>query len=145
MIRYALSCPNGHSFDSWFQSAEAFDTLQSRGLISCVECGATDVRKSLMAPNVSVSDTPAPAPAARPKPKKPDAPEAPDLAALKREVEANSDYVGTKFADEARRMHDGDAPSRSIYGEAKLEDAKALIDDGVPVAPLPFIPTRKTN
>lgn len=142
MIRYALTCKNGHSFDSWFQSAEAFDTLLARGLVACVECGDTEVRKSLMAPNVAVSEAkpPAPAPQAPPPDDK-----AAALAALKRKVEENADYVGDKFATEARAMHDGAAPERSIYGEAKLADAKALIEDGVPVAPLPFIPTRKTN
>ena len=64
---------------------------------------------------------------------------------LRKDVEDNSDYVGMKFADEARKMHDGDAPERAIYGEAKLDDAKKLIEDGVPVARLPFMPKRKTN
>lgn len=67
------------------------------------------------------------------------------LAHLRKEVEENSEYVGLKFADEARKMHDGESPERAIYGEAKLDDAKKLIEDGVPVAPLPFLPKRKTN
>lgn len=67
------------------------------------------------------------------------------LAKLRQEVETNSDYVGMSFAAEARKMHDGDAPERAIYGEAKLDDAKKLIEDGIPVAPLPFMPKRKTN
>lgn len=67
------------------------------------------------------------------------------LAELRRKVEENSDYVGKDFASEARKIYLGDAPERAIYGEAKLEDAQALIDDGVPVAPLPFVPSRKTN
>jgi hypothetical protein len=67
------------------------------------------------------------------------------LAALRRQIEANSDYVGLNFAAEARRIHAGDAPERSIYGEARADDARALIEDGVPVAPLPFVPGRKTN
>lgn len=67
------------------------------------------------------------------------------LTKLRKDVEDNSDYVGTKFADEARKMHDGDAPERAIYGEASLTEAKTLIEDGVPIAPLPFVPKRKTN
>ena len=67
------------------------------------------------------------------------------LAELKQKIKDNSEYVGTDFADEARKIHDGDAPERSIYGEAKAEDAKKLIEDGIPVAPLPFVPTRKQN
>ncbi|KAJ55996.1 hypothetical protein ACMU_09535 [Actibacterium mucosum KCTC 23349] len=144
MIRYALTCKNGHSFDSWFQSADAFDTLLARGLVNCAHCGETDVRKSLMAPNVALSEAKPPAPASTPEPAEAPGPEA-ALAELKRKIEENSDYVGDKFATEARAMHDGTAPERAIYGEANLADAKALIDDGVPVAPLPFVPTRKTN
>jgi hypothetical protein len=67
------------------------------------------------------------------------------LAEMRKKVEANSEYVGPKFADEARKMHLGDAPERAIYGEAKMEDAKKLIEDGVPVLPLPFKPNRSTN
>lgn len=67
------------------------------------------------------------------------------LTKLRKDVEDNSDYVGKSFADEARKMHDGDAPERSIWGEAKFDDAKKLLDDGVPVLPLPFMPKRKTN
>ena len=67
------------------------------------------------------------------------------LAKLRQEVEKNSDYVGMNFASEARAMHDGDMPQRAIYGEAKPEEAKSLIEDGVPVAPLPFTPKAKTN
>ncbi len=67
------------------------------------------------------------------------------LAALRKQVEENSDYVGLNFAQEARAIHDGDAPARAIYGEARPDEARRLIEDGVPVAPLPFIPARKTN
>ncbi len=67
------------------------------------------------------------------------------LTKMRKDVEDNSDYVGLSFADEARKMHDGDAPERAIYGEAKLDDAKKLIEDGVPVVPFPFMPKRKTN
>ncbi|HSF62903.1 MAG TPA: DUF1178 family protein, partial [Paracoccaceae bacterium] len=64
---------------------------------------------------------------------------------LRREVEANSEYVGVEFATEARRIHAGTAPERAIYGEARPEEARKLIEDGVPVAPLPFLPARKVN
>ena len=67
------------------------------------------------------------------------------LTELRRKVEESSSYVGKNFASEARKIHLGEAPERAIYGEAKLEEAQALIDDGVPVAPLPFVPSRKTN
>ncbi len=67
------------------------------------------------------------------------------MAALRAKIEASSEYVGLNFAAEARAIHDGDAPERAIYGEAKPDEAKRLIEDGIPVAPLPFIPVRKTN
>ena len=142
MIRYALKCSADHSFDSWFQSAAAYEALISAGRVTCPICGSTKVEKGLMAHAVRLSD--APAAADRPL----DAPgtevEA-ALAALRRQIEANSDYVGLNFAAEARRIHAGDAPERSIYGEARADEARALIEDGVPVAPLPCVPGRKTN
>jgi hypothetical protein len=145
MIRYAIKCSADHTFDSWFQSAAAFDALKGAGHVSCPICGSTTVEKGLMAPAVRLSETAA-------MPAVPDRPlEAPGtdveaaLAALRRQIEANSDYVGLNFAAEARRIHAGDAPERSIYGEARADEARALIEDGVPVAPLPFVPGRKTN
>lgn len=138
MIKFSLSCAKGHSFESWFQSGAAFDGLVQRALVTCPVCGSPDVAKALMAPAVSPARKAATAP---PTPED----VAAKLASLRAEVEANSDYVGDRFADEARAMYLGDIPDRPIYGEAKLTDAKALIDDGVPVLPLPFTPTRKTN
>lgn len=144
MIRYALKCAEGHGFESWFQSAEAYDTLRDRKLVECPDCGDTHITKAMMAPPVRpgrsvkpLSD--APLPAAKPDPK------AQAIAKLKAEVEANSDYVGMSFAKEARAIHEGTAPDRAIYGEAKPEEAKKLLEDGVPVAPLPFIPKSRTN
>ena len=154
MIQYSLKCAEGHTFDSWFQSAEAFDKLAAAGMVSCAVCGGTKVEKAIMAPRVrparsatGVKDDIQPAT---------EAPTAPALSTqnaeleqalseMRRQVEQNSDYVGEDFASEARAMHLGDAPERSIYGEAKPDEAKALIEDGIPVAPLPFMPNRKTN
>jgi hypothetical protein len=146
MIRYALKCSDAHSFESWFKSSEAFDSLRAAGLVACPICDATDVQKAIMAPPVRAS---------RKAAVKPDAPDHPVLtpttdaeravAELRRKVQENSDYVGPGFAAEARKMHVGDIPHRSIYGEANLGEAKQLIEDGIPVAPLPFIPQRKTN
>jgi hypothetical protein len=145
MIKYAIKCSADHSFDSWFQSAAAYEALRGAGHVSCPVCGSTTVEKGLMAPAVRVSDTGEMAAV----PDRPLAAPGTDveaaLAALRRQIEANSDYVGLNFAAEARRIHAGDAPERSIYGEARADDARALIEDGVPVAPLPFVPGRKTN
>lgn len=135
MIRYSLRCADGHAFDSWFQSADAFDTLTARKAVTCIECGGTEVEKSLMAPSVATA-----APLRQPESDREAA-----LAALRRQVEENSDYVGLNFVTEARRMHAGELPERAIHGEARLDEARALIEDGVPVAPLPFLPARKVN
>lgn len=133
MIRYTLKCANGHAFESWFASGEAFERLSAAKHVICPDCGSADVEKALMAPAVRHALT------------EPVTDREKALADLRAKVEANSEYVGTNFATEARRIHDGDAPGRSIYGEAKIEDAKALIEDGIPVAPLPFMPPRRTN
>lgn len=147
MIKYTLKCSDGHQFESWFANADAFDTLTAAGHVACVVCGGMDVSKAIMAPSVST---------ARDKAVPADVPDAPAITApsedvskalseMRDHVEKNATYVGGGFANEARSMHLGDAPERAIWGEANLQEAKALIDDGVPVAPLPFIPTRKAN
>jgi len=141
MIRYSLTCENDHRFDSWFQSSAAYETLRDGGHLSCTTCGSASVRRALMAPRLSqggTSDAP-PAVTAPPNPMEQ------ALAALRKQIEDNSDYVGLSFAKQARDMHEGLAPHRPIYGEAKPEEAKSLIEDGVPVAPLPFVPKRRTN
>lgn len=145
MIRYTLKCANSHEFDSWFQSSEAFDALQRSGHVGCAICGSADVEKSLMAPAVHPSrEVAEPQAGARPLSAPASDIEA-ALAELRRQVEQNSDYVGVNFVAEARRIHAGEAPERSIYGEARPDEARKLLEDGVPVAPLPFIPPRKAN
>lgn len=144
MIRYTLTCDQDHHFESWFQTSAAFDALAASGHLSCTICGSTQVARAMMAPSVPTkgnrkaddkkADLSAPLSTAET-----------ELAALRKQVEENSDYVGLSFAQEARKMHDGEAPERAIYGEAKLDEARKLIEDGVPVAPLPFLPKRKTN
>ena len=153
MIRYTLTCKTGHGFDSWFQNAAAFAALQAAGQLACPVCGETRVDKALMAPAVVQARPGAVAPAAaaaeaspaRPSLSEPQSELESAIAALRRQIEENSDYVGMNFAAEARRMHDGDVPTRAIHGEAKPEEARKLIEDGVPVAPLPFLPDRKVN
>jgi len=146
MIRYALKCPDGHSFESWFQSADAFDGLAAKGLVSCAICGGTDVKKALMAPKVA-GDAPH-APAAereRPLTAAPKHPAEQMLRALREHVEKTSTYVGGNFAKEARAMHLGEAPEKPIHGEANAAEAKSLIEDGVPIMPLPILPKPKAN
>ena len=140
MIRYTLRCPNAHDFESWFQSAEAYDRLAEAGMVACAICGAKGVTKALMAPAVKPAAEAEMRPLATPTndlERK--------LAELRAHVEKTADYVGPDFARLAREMHAGEAPDRPIWGEARAEEAKSLIEDGVPVAPLPFRPTRKAN
>ena len=141
MINYTLKCDQNHTFDSWFKSAEAFEMLVKKSMVVCSECGSTKITKAIMAPSVSTS---------RKKENKPSELEKKsklknDILELKKKIEANSEYVGNNFANEARSMYLGETPERSIYGEAKTDDAKKLIDDGIPVMPLPFLPAKKAN
>lgn len=148
MIRYALKCAGDHAFESWFQSADAYDALARGGRVTCPVCGNADVAKTLMAPAVrpARAASGAAVPTAQDRPLSAPGSEAEAaLVALRRQIEANSDYVGLNFVAEARRIHAGDAPERSIYGEAKPDEARKLIEEGVPVAPLPFLPPRRTN
>ncbi|MEM7723585.1 MAG: DUF1178 family protein [Pseudomonadota bacterium] len=153
MIRYALKCAEGHSFESWFQSADAFDALEAKAMVSCVVCGCTDVQKAMMAPRVRAEKAeeaalPAPVPEMMPDRPLSDAPSHPAeqiLRAMREHVEKNSTYVGGKFASEARAMHVGDVPEKPIHGEATADEAKALLEDGVPVLPLPVVPKDRAN
>lgn len=136
MIRYSLTCDNDHRFDSWFQSAEAQERLQAAGMIACAVCGSVRVEKALMAPAVAAAPGVLTEPATV-------AEQA--LAEMRRRIETESDYVGLSFSAEARAMHEGRAPERSIWGEARPDEARALIEDGIPVAPLPFLTKNRTN
>lgn len=138
MIKFTLTCPDGHRHDSWFSSGADFDRLSDAGHLACAVCGSADVSKAPMAPAVTASDAPGPL-------TQPASPAEMALKALKDKIERESEDVGTNFAKEARAIHDGDAPERSIYGQAKPEEARKLLADGVPVAPLPFRPKSKTN
>jgi hypothetical protein len=135
VIRYTLTCDRDHSFDSWFQSTVAFDQLSRSGHVSCAVCGSGNVTKSVMAPAVNV--------ARNRTPEKRD--DQTPLAALRARIESESDYVGKAFAAEARAIHDGEQPERAIYGEATHLEVKSLLEDGVPVMPLPFIPRKRSH
>lgn len=152
MIRYCLKCTDGHSFDSWFQSADAFDTLVAKGMVSCAICGGSAITKALMAPRVAVHDAPTTTAVAAPEGTLPSRPLSTPthpaeqmLRAMRQHLAQNSTYVGSRFADEARAMHQGETEERMIHGEAKPDEARALIDEGIPIAPLPFIPPDKAN
>ncbi len=140
MIRYALVCDAAHEWEGWFGSIADYDAQAERGLITCPICATSKVRKQVMAPAVvtSKSDRPA-APVAAPPPESLEAP--PEVKAFfsrwRKHIEDNYDYVGDTFAAEARRIHEGESDERLIYGETTPDEARALIEDGVPVAPLP--------
>ncbi len=136
MIRYDLKCSKGHAFDSWFGSSADYEKLKAAGMVACSVCGDEAVEKAVMAPRVSTSDDhplSSPATAAEQM-----------VRELRKKIEANAEYVGENFATEARKIHEGDAPERAIYGQTKPEDARSLIEDGIPVLPLPWS-NRKSN
>jgi hypothetical protein len=147
MIKYSLRCADGHAFESWFASAAAYDALERAGRLSCAVCGGGDVGKAPMAPCVR-TEAPRGALQAAPPPgalSRPGSPREAALAEFRRRVEDGSEDVGRRFAAEARAIHAGEAPARAIRGEATGAEARALLDDGVPILPLPFAPTRKVN
>ena len=156
MIRYALGCERGPEFESWFPSSAAYDEQVERLLVSCPVCGSTSVTKQLMRPSIArrdpgheraenapaqlpaVIDNPEPAPAVALLSEREH-----QLRAMLREIREhvtkNAENVGDRFVDEARRMHYGETKHRSIFGEATIDEAKALIEEGVEVQPLPVI------
>lgn len=153
MIRYTLTCADGHQFESWFQSADAFDGLAMHGLLSCAQCGGGGVKKALMAPRVTTHEhaaaepdaAPVPAQAQRARLSEP-ANRTEEMArAMRDHLARNSTYVGGRFAAEARAMHLNETETRMIHGEAAPAEARALIEEGIPIMPLPFIPPDKTN
>ena len=139
MIHYALVCDNSHKFDGWFASASAYDTQKTRGLVTCPVCTSTSVDKAIMAPAVVGEKRAAPKPAAAAllDDKRREIRHA--LAEIRREIEARTDDVGTKFPEVARAIHAGDEPERAIRGRASLDEARALIEEGVGVMPIPAL------
>jgi len=147
VIRFSLACEAAQSFESWFRDGAAYDEQQERGLLTCPVCGSSKVEKAIMAPQIARKDreaAPPPNDASSPAPVALLTPEQTQLRAKLRELRElmtqNSDNVGDKFAQEARRMHFGEIEHRQIHGEANREEVSALLDDGVEVMPLPGLP-----
>ena len=144
MIRYDLICEDGHEFDGWFSNSAAFDDQSRRGLVSCIHCGSTRIEKQLMAPGIPVNSNRRTEAPARPVLASAFDPKQEKIAQLLRElrktVEENSEYVGEKFAEEARKIHYEETEKRGIYGETTADDAKALIEEGIEIHPLPTLP-----
>lgn len=141
MIVFDLSCAEGHRFEGWFASSDAFATQQSRGLVQCPHCGSSAIEKAPMAPAVPVKGNARPerqpnAVANRIPPEVAKAMEA--LAQAQAAALKNSTWVGTDFAEQSRAMHYGEREHATIHGQATRDEAKALAEEGVPIAPLPF-------
>ena len=173
MIRYALSCDHGHSFESWFQNSAAYDKQAKRSLVTCPICGSAKVEKAIMAPNLASGSAhaeaagpqpPGPSPAPpnpappplQPAPMPPIPPKNPvammspperelrqKLKELREHITKNASYVGPRFPEEARKIHYGETAHRSIYGEASPEQAKELHEEGIEFHPLPILPDDK--
>ncbi len=144
MIKFALVCGSGHEFESWFRNGDEFDRQAKRGLIACPQCDTLVVSKAIMAPSLARSDRPDAEPAA-PQHQLAliDERERQLRAAirqLRQKIDEQTDDVGREFPDQARRMQRGDVPQRSIRGQASLEDAQALIEEGIDVMPIPTLP-----
>ena len=142
MIKYALSCDHDHAFEGWFGSSSDYDDQAARGLLECPLCTSKVVRKQIMAPAVAGTKAhkAAPEPSAQMREMMMTA-----MGEVRRQVEENFDYVGDRFAKEARDIHDGKSEDRGIYGEASPKEVKALIEDGVRIAPLPPAAPKKTD
>jgi hypothetical protein len=144
MIKYALVCAHEHPFEGWFGSSADYDDQIARGLVACPVCGSGEVRKQIMAPAVSGTKAQGVGGAANADPNmRSMMMEA--MARVRSHVTENFDYVGDRFAVEARAIHEGASEDRGIYGEASPKEVRALIEDGVQVAPLPPEPPKKTE
>ncbi len=140
MIRFSLHCEHDHGFEGWFRSNEDFDTQKKRGFVECPACGSNKVEKALMAPAVATSRKQEKIALAMGEQQRRAMAE---LKALSQKMRENADYVGDKFADEARKIHFGETEARGIYGEATAKEAKGLIDDGVEFMPIPVFPDER--
>ncbi|MFI0843897.1 DUF1178 family protein [Mesorhizobium sp. IMUNJ 23232] len=137
MIRFSLHCDHEHEFEAWFRNNDDFDTQKKRGFVECPACGSKKVEKALMAPSVSTGRKKEKIALAMGEAQKQAMAQ---LKALSEKMRENADYVGDKFADEARKIHFGETEARGIYGEATPEEAKGLLDDGVEFMPIPVFP-----
>jgi hypothetical protein len=131
MILFTLRCARGHQFEGWFRDGDGFEAQQKAGEIACPVCGDTAVEKAVMAPRLARSrETPPPISPAQFRAA---------LLEMRRQVEANCDYVGDRFAEEARRIHYGEIDPHGIYGEATQEESRELADEGIKFGRIPWI------
>lgn len=145
MVKYALACQSCHSgFEAWFSNSDAYDDQRERKLVSCPECGGTDISKQIMAPAVSGTKKKSDAQiqSAGPDPKM-----AEMMKAVRDHIATTHEYVGSDFAKKARAMHEGEADAKPVWGETTAEEAKALAEDGIPAIqlPEPFTPPKPVD
>ncbi len=141
MIKYALRCAKAHDFEGWFRNSAAFDAQAAAGDLACPQCGSRKVGKAIMAPRLAKASggTDATDTVSLAAPKPAQAELRTKLLELRRAVEATCEDVGPDFAEEARKIHYGEAEARGIYGQASREEAEALTDEGVAFSPLPWV------
>ncbi len=132
MILFTLRCTRGHEFEGWFRDGEGFETQRKAGEVACPECNDTSVEKAVMAPRLGRSR--------EFKPPMSPAQMRAALVELRRQIETNCDYVGNRFAEEARRIHYGEIDAHSIYGEASEDELRELADEGISFGRIPWIP-----
>jgi hypothetical protein len=151
MIKFALACASGHEFESWFQNGAAFDLQAEAGLIACPICQTAQVTKAIMAPAIACGGRGEPAPAPQPTA------ESAEVALLdsrdkelramivevRKRILTEADDVGPRFPEEARKIHQGIVPERPIHGQASFDEARALIDEGVGIMPIPPLPRER--
>ena len=139
MIKYNLKCENDHNFDAWFSDSSNFEKQNKKSLILCPKCSSTKIEKNIMAPNIGSKKQ------SYTNALKTEKNIEKIIKNVRKHVEKNYEYVGNKFADEARAIHYGEKEEREIYGETSIEEAVDLIEEGVNVTPLPGIDPKIKN
>ena len=137
MIRFSLHCDNAHEFEGWFRSSDDYETQRKRGFVECPDCASRNVDKALMAPALSTARKQEKMALAMGDHQRRVLAE---MKALTEKMKEGADYVGDKFAEEARKIHYGETEARGIYGEASIDEVKGLAEDGVPFLPIPVLP-----
>ena len=139
MIKYNLKCENNHNFDAWFSDSSNFEEQNKKNLIFCPKCNSTRIEKNIMAPNIGSKKQ------SYTNALKTEKNYEKIIKNVRKHVEKNFEYVGDKFADEARAIHYGEKEEREIYGETSVEEAVDLIEEGVNVSPIPGVDPKLKN
>lgn len=151
MILFELRCQKDHHFEGWFRDGKGFETQTKAGKLVCPVCGNRRIEKAMMAPRIGkaarsksekldTANLPVPSPAPVPPAQQAEMKAVQMLREMRKQIEANCDYVGPGFAEEARKIHYGEAEARGIYGETSAEEAEALDEEGIEFARVPWVP-----